>query len=91
MAAADGTGTGLTLRRHDARILNSNGPCKCQAAHTFDFDSLKLPPATPFKEKFRTLRVMNEDRTAQGGGMNEHGHADFEIFSIVLQGTLRAS
>ena len=55
-----------------------------ESRFTFSFDQYYDPDHT----QFRSLRVMNEDVVAPGGGFPTHPHRDMEILTWILEGTL---
>jgi redox-sensitive bicupin YhaK (pirin superfamily) len=53
--------------------------------HSFSFGDY----FDPRNMGFRSLRVLNDDVVAPGGGFGTHGHRDMEILSYVLEGGLK--
>ena len=73
----------ITLRKSDARGGFDHG--WLETRHSFSFADYHDREHV----HFRALRVINEDWVQPGKGFGTHGHADMEILTFILQGSLR--
>lgn len=72
----------LLTRKSSERGYADHGWLK--SWHSFSFASYFDPRFMGFRQ----LRVINQDIVAPGQGFPTHGHADMEIITVVLRGTI---
>ncbi|MHC4938416.1 MAG: pirin family protein [Planctomycetota bacterium] len=70
--------------KHEASARGVSDFGWLDSRHSFSFGQWRNPE----RMGFRSLRVLNDDRVVPGGGFPTHPHADMEILTYVLDGTI---
>ena len=73
----------ISIHKSEDRGAASHG--WLEAKHSFSFGGYYNPQ----RMGFGPLRVINQDRIAEGRGFGAHGHRDMEIITYVVSGSLQ--
>lgn len=73
----------ISIHKSEERGAGSHG--WLEAKHSFSFGGYYNPQ----RMGFGPLRVINQDRIAEGRGFGAHGHRDMEIITYVVSGSLQ--
>lgn len=73
----------ILIHDHNSRGRSQNGWSDVQ--HSFSFAGFQ----DPRRMGFARLRVLNDERLIPGAGHEDHGLADYDVLTLVLEGRLR--